>query len=255
MRTLSLFLGLCLLFGVSSLGASGLDIRATDLGLPSASMQDDVFFSDFDSETRTVIRVSDPLHHYNRFMTGFNDIAYRYAIIPTARGYGAVMPKPVRLGISNAFSNLFFPIRFVNNVLQFKFKNAGVELARFTVNSTVGIGGLFDPAKHWLDLSPKREDFGQTLGRFGVGNGPYFVWPILGPSNFRDSIGMIADGMIDPITLTTRIGDTMSLKMAKSINEVSLNPDEYDTLRNASLDFYTFMKDGYTQRRLAQILE
>ena len=200
--------------------------------------------------------VYDPLRGYNQFMTGVNDVAYTYFFIPTAKGFGYVVPKPIRRGISNVFTNLFSPIRLANSLLQLKPRNAGVELARFTVNSTIGVAGLFDPASHWFNLKPvPREDFGQTLGKLGVKSGPFIVLPILGPSNLRDSVGMITDAVFDPINLTDAISDGMEIRLIRVFNEVSLNPDEYDTVKGASLDFYSFMRDSYTQRRNHQILE
>jgi phospholipid-binding lipoprotein MlaA len=206
------------------------------------------------SPTKSV--VSDPLGGYNRFMTGVNDVVYSYALIPVAKGFGYVVPKPVRRGISNVFTNAFFPIRFANSILQLKVKKAGVEAARFAVNSTIGVAGIFDPASSWLHLeAAPPEDFGQTLGKLGIGAGPYFVWPILGPSNIRDSVGRIVDSFFNPTQLFEGGTDIATLRLMQVSNEISLNPDQYDTLKGASLDFYSFMRDGYSRQREKQILE
>ncbi len=213
-------------------------------------------FDDFDAPVSpTASKVSDPLHGYNYAMTHFNDVAYSYVLIPISRGFGRVVPRPVRKGISNIFSNAFFPIRFVNSLLQLKLKRAGVEVVRFTVNSTVGLAGVFDPADAWLYLKSTPEDFGQTLGNMGIGGGPYIVWPLLGPSNLRDTVGLVADSFLNPINLTHHISENLVIRTTGAVNAVSLNPDEYDTLRGASLDFYSFIRDGYQQKRDHQISE
>ena len=146
---------------------------------------DDLSFLDEEDE---VIEVYDPFEKFNRGMFWFNDKAYFYVMKPVAKGWRWLAPEPLRLGIRNFFSNLRAPIRFVNAALQGKFRDAGNELTRFGVNSTLGIGGLFDPAKAHFGIERKIEDTGQTLAHYGVGPGPYLVLPFLGPSNFRDGM-------------------------------------------------------------------
>ena len=167
------------------------------------------------------------------------------------------------LPIYNFFDNLYFPTRFVNNLLQGKIKNASEEAGRFAINSTLGIFGLFDVAKTKFDLYEHREDFGQTLGFYGVDGGPHIVLPIFGPSNIRDALGMIPDSYISPFDYKERrwftVTDTLTeLVMAKSyeeINSFSLNNNQYEKLKQDSIDLYPYLRDVYEQYRDNQIKE
>ncbi|MGM0622566.1 MAG: MlaA family lipoprotein, partial [Campylobacterota bacterium] len=129
--------------------------------------------------------VYDPFQGYNRVMTGFNDKFYVYLLNPVTKGYKTVAPKQLRDRFSDFFHNLMFPIRFANNILQGKFEGATIEVGRFLFNTTFGVGGLFDAASA-QGLKVYDEDFGQTLGHYGVGPGPHIVMPFLGPTNLRD---------------------------------------------------------------------
>ena len=117
----------------------------------------------------------DPFSAYNRVMTSFNDTLWVYFFTPVTNGYNAVVTEEIRTSIDNAFNNLYFPVRLVDNIFQAKFVNASEETGRFVINSTVGVLGLFDPAKSKFDLQEHKEDFGQTLGFYGVGSGPHIV--------------------------------------------------------------------------------
>ena len=128
--------------------------------------------------------VWDPLEGYNRLMTDFNDGFQVYVFVPVTDGYKAVVPEGVRNSIGNFFKNLLFPVRFFNNVLQLKLMNAGEEFARFGINTTIGFFGFFDPAKSVFGLQEHPEDFGQTLGHYGVGGGFHLVLPFLGTVQF-----------------------------------------------------------------------
>ncbi|WP_169779310.1 MlaA family lipoprotein, partial [Campylobacter curvus] len=154
---------------------------------------------EFDVEFDAKANTFDPLSGYNRVMTNVNDFIYSNMLTPAAKGYAYVVPEPARTAISNFFDNLMFPIRFVNNVLQFKFQNAGEETLRFLANTIIGFGGLTDGAKYY-GLKEHDEDLGQTLGYWGVGSGFHIVWPILGPSNLRDTAGMVGDYFANPIS-------------------------------------------------------
>ncbi|MBQ1420509.1 MAG: VacJ family lipoprotein, partial [Desulfovibrio sp.] len=145
--------------------------------------------------------IADPIEPWNRFWFGFNDIFYLYVANPAYRFWETVTPRQLRTGISNVFRNLLFPMRFINNLLQFRFKEAGVEFGRFIVNSTAGLGGLVDIAKHKktiVPVHPEGEDFGQTLGRWGFGHGFYIVWPFIGPSSVRETFGRAGDYFLYP---------------------------------------------------------
>ena len=157
---------------------------------------DDEFEDEFGAAEKEVF---DPLSGYNRVMTDFNDSLYVWVLDPVARGYRWVLPYAARRGVKNFFHNLLFPLRFVNNALQLKIKNAGEEFLRFSINSTIGILGFWDPAKEWFDLEAHEEDFGQTLGYYGVGGGFHVVLPFLGPSNVRDMFSLYPDMQMDPV--------------------------------------------------------
>ena len=157
---------------------------------------DDGFEDEFENAEEEIF---DPLSGYNSVMTEFNDGFYVFVLDPVARGYRWIMPDPARRGVKNFFHNLLFPIRFVNNALQLKPINAGEEMFRFIINSTVGIFGIWDPAKEWFGLEAHEEDFGQTLGYYGVGGGFHIVLPFLGPSNLRDMFSLYPDMQMDPV--------------------------------------------------------
>jgi phospholipid-binding lipoprotein MlaA len=167
---------------------------------------------------------------------------------PVARVF-RVVPEPARISVANFFTNITTPIRFVNSLLQLKFGDAGNELARFVINTTVGIGGLFDPARKWADIRLKEEDFGQTLGWYGIGTGTYMVFPILGPTNTRDGIGDVVDLLFDPIAYVDNIYLYLSLKSLAGVNATSLDKDTYESIKKRSLDPYIFIRNAYTQRR------
>ena len=169
-----------------------------DVVMPEESK---ISLDEFEEEysTDNEVAIVDPLSGYNRTMTSFNDKVFTYALNPISKGYAVITPKLVRQSLSNFIHNIKFPIRFVNNMLQGKFQNSSDELERFIVNSTVGIGGLFDPAATYMHIPAHNEDFGQTLGHYGVGAGFHIVLPLLGPSNVRDIIGLTADGYTSPL--------------------------------------------------------
>ena len=222
---------------------------------------DDSFEDEFDSPEEKPI--FDPLSGYNSLMTGFNDKFYTNLLIPTAKGYRNIVPEGGRKSVSNFFDNLLFPVRFVNNVLQLKLKNAGEEVARFGINSTIGLLGLFDVAKSEFNLKPHEEDFGQTLGHYGVGSGFHVVLPFLGPSNVRDAISLFVDSTVDPIyeydsrfyNITKKEYESLALKSYDILNDRSLHIGEYASLKKDALVLYPFLRDLYEQRRAKLIKE
>lgn len=214
------------------------------------------------------VQVSDPLEGFNRAMFKFNDFMYFYAFKPLSQAWKAVVFEPVRVGIKNAFYNLRMPIRFVNCLLQGKAKRAGAEMGQFLLNSTFGLGGLFDVAEG-VNLNPPAEDFGQTLGSWGAGHGPYIVWPLLGPSSLRDTAGKAVDNFLDPITwVFWEFGDDdsslielqdegqefwipLGITMAEQINDLSFRIGDYEALKESSLDPYVGLRSAYIQSRNA----
>lgn len=190
----------------------------------------------------------DPFEGFNRGVTRFNDEADRLVLKPVATGYVAVVPELVRTGVSNFFSNLGDVWTFVNSVLQLKPQAAGETLIRFTLNSTLGLGGLLDIASE-AGIEKYNEDFGLTLGRWGVGPGPYVVLPLLGPSTLRDSLATGIESNGSPIS---GIGDVRTRNTVYALNIVDRRSAFLDAgtlLDQAALDKYAFTRDAYLQRR------
>jgi phospholipid-binding lipoprotein MlaA len=193
--------------------------------------------------------VYDPLETINRGTFWFNDKLYFYLLKPVAKGYRWIMPEPLMLGVGNFFSNLASPVRIINAGLQGKFTDAGNELTRFAVNTTIGIGGLFDTAKDHFDLKKKEEDTGQTLGFYGIGPGPYLVLPFFGPSSFRDGLGLLADSRMDLTYYLWEDRDYWAAIILKTVNTVALDKDTYEGIKKDALDPYLFVRDAWTQYR------
>jgi len=191
----------------------------------------------------------DPLSGYNRLMTQVNDRLYFWLLKPAAQGYSAVVPEGARLAVGRFFTNLMMPVRFVNNLLQLKPQRAGVELTRFAVNSTIGVLGFGDPAAKHFGMQPCPEDFGQTLGHYGVGGGFHIVLPLLGPSNLRDTIGLVPDFFLDPVSHLDGSEVRLAVRAYDKVNLTSLHIGEYESLKLDAIDLYTFLRDGYEQRR------
>lgn len=217
---------------------------------------DDDFNSDFDDWDAPGILISDPLEPLNRGMFWVNDKLYFYLFKPLARGYRAVVPRPARVSVGNFFLNVATPVRAGNALLQLKFTNAGTEVYRFIVNTSIGVGGLFDPAASVAGVRRVPADFGQTLGSYGFGHGFYLVLPVVGPSSLRDGAGTFVDSFADPFRYTSL--ETMELvliRMFDATNRLSLDRDSYEGIIRDSLDPYLFVRDAYAQRRRAQVGE
>lgn len=198
--------------------------------------------------------VSDPLEPWNRLMFSFNDKLSAWILEPLATGYKALVPEGGRIAVRNVFHNLETPVHVTNALLQGKGKAAGEELGRFLINSTVGIGGLFDIAALHFNLHSGDEDLGQTLGHYGVGDGIYMVWPVLGPANVRDTVGAAGDWFLDPLNYKPEgFWDQTGIKFYARINEVSLRLEEFQSLRKDTLDPYVALRNGYTQRRREKV--
>ena len=220
----------------------------------------------FDEEyvEETVKPQSDPLSGYNRVMTSFNDTLFISLVNPLSKGYATVLPEALRLGIANFIHNIEFPIRFANNLLQGKFQNSSDELERFIVNTTAGVAGIFDPASTYMHLPAHNEDFGQTLGYYGVGAGYHVVLPLLGPSNIRDIIGLVGDGYASPLIYDSTLKEmripknyweSTGIYSLKMINKNALNLGAYESLKKDAIDLYPFLRDIYEQKRTADIQE
>jgi phospholipid-binding lipoprotein MlaA len=208
----------------------------------------------FAAESPPPLTVADPIEPVNRGIFYVNDKLYRWLLKPVAKGYAYVVPEGVRVGVRNFFSNLATPIRVVNTLFQGKVAATGTELARFGINSTIGMAGFFDAAKDW-HLDRKDEDTGQTLGFWGLGNGFYLVLPILGPSTARDTVGIVGDAFLDPLTYLLRPRDAVYTRVLKTENDLSFRLDEYEELIASSVDPYVAVRNAYIQIRAKRVGE
>lgn len=197
---------------------------------------------------------ADPLESINRSIYKFNDSVDKAVIKPVARGYQAVMPTVGRIMVTNFFSNLDDVVVTANDLLQLKLVQGFSDGMRFFVNSTVGVFGLIDVASTG-DLKKHNEDFGQTLGKWGVGNGPYLVLPILGPSTLRDSVGDYVDTIPDPIYQIEHMRTRNQVYTTKKVNRRAGLLDQEKVLDEAMIDPYEFVRDAYLLRRLSQVYD
>jgi phospholipid-binding lipoprotein MlaA len=198
----------------------------------------------------------DPWESFNEKMFTFNRNLDKYLLKPVARAYRFVMPEPWQVLIANGFDNINFVPRMVNSLLQGKWGGAGREVSRFLINSTAGIGGLFDPAKDYWGIQKSREDFGQTLGVWGAGAGPYLVLPFMEPLTVRDGIGKALDGFKDPLgNFLPFFWDRFGMKVGDTINDRALNYDLFQGFEESVIDMYSAVRHGYLQRRQQLIKE
>jgi phospholipid-binding lipoprotein MlaA len=196
-------------------------------------------------------KIRDPLEKLNRATYKFNDALDRMALRPVARLYRAVVPKPVRGAVSNFLVNLRYPTTVLNDFLQVRFTNGFSDSARFIVNTTIGIGGLFDPASHF-GLQRHEQDFGQTLGHWGVPSGPYLVLPLLGPSDFRDAPAKYVDHYADPIRyLPARLHRTRLQNIEYGLTAVDSRAGflSIDEMLRSSFDPYVVVRNSYLKHR------
>ena len=217
----------------------------------------------------------DPWEGFNSVMFEFNRKLDKYLIKPVAQVYDKIVPTALQKGISNFSHNARFGPRLINNMLQLKARGTGLELSRFLINSTLGIGGLFDPAKNWFGLETPDEDTGQTLGAYGVPPGPYLVLPLLPPLTVRDFFGAILDFGADPVNYfvfpTFEVDDwpsavahknrdtttilQFSTRVVEIVNYRSLNLETFEGVEEATLDLYSAVRNAYLQKRAKAIRE
>jgi len=196
----------------------------------------------------------DPFESFNEKMFWFNrEVVDRYVLKPIATGWDFLLPDPVQRGVHNFFDNLAVVRRVVNNGLQLKFTGAATELARFTINSTVGIVGFFDVAKDAFGIEQRDEDTGQTFGVWGAGPGAYLVLPFLPPLTVRDGIGYAFDAAMTPYTYFIPWWGTVAGSLTNTVNERSLNLDRFERVAESTVDLYGAVRNGYLQRRAAAI--
>jgi phospholipid-binding lipoprotein MlaA len=197
----------------------------------------------------------DPWEPYNEKMFSFNhDVFDRFVLKPVATAWDTILPDAVQRSLGNVFENLGMPRRVVNSLLQLKFKGAGYEATRFLLNTTIGIGGIFDIAKE-AGVPRSDEDTGQTLGVYGVGPGPYLIVPFLPPLTVRDGIGFAADAAMDPISYFIPFAAAAGRTAGKTVNDRSQNLEFFESVEENVIDLYSGVRNAYLQRRQRAIQE
>jgi phospholipid-binding lipoprotein MlaA len=198
---------------------------------------------------------ADPLEPLNRAIFGFNETFDRALLKPVAEGYRAVLPEMARAGVTNFFSNIADVWIAANNLLQGKPESALQDVMRVAINTVIGLGGLIDVASD-AGLEKHNEDFGQTLGRWGVGSGPYLVLPFLGPSTIRDGIALVGfDTAVDPVWNVNHVPTRNTLYSARAVNARADALDAVRAMEEAALDKYRFVRDSHLQRRRSLIYD
>lgn len=204
--------------------------------------------------------IKDPFEPFNRAMFTFNDKAFHYFFKPIYTGYNSMVPEKARVSVRNFYTNIKMPVRFFNCLFQANLKGAGTEMLRFVINSTVGVAGFLDPAKSKFHIEKQDRDFGQTLGKYRMESGTYFVWPFIGPSNTRDTIGFLGDGALNPITWVSYFFLTPIESMGNytydTVNDISIDKGStYESITKPAIDPYIALQDAYTQNRMKKIKE
>ncbi|MDP5150095.1 MlaA family lipoprotein [Rheinheimera baltica] len=190
---------------------------------------------------------NDSLEGWNRGTFAFNHFTYTYALIPLAKGYEYITPAPVRDKIGNAFSNIREPLSMLNNLAAGELKDAGTNLGRFLINTTIGILGLFDPATAWFDLPEAKQSIADTLAGYGVAPGPYLVLPLLGQNNVRGSTSVVSEYLLDPIGQVTNPPDTYYLQGVDAVDSFSDRARVYEELYRQAEDPYLYFRNQFLQ--------
>lgn len=218
--------------------------------------EEENFEVDFGDEEEASLEVNDLIQPVNRVFNHFNRWFYRHLARPAAKTYVKVIPQPGRYGVRNVFRNLSSPVRFVNSGFQLKFKESGRETSRFVLNSVFGFFGVFDVARYQFGIeAPPSEDFGQTLGKIGVWEGPYIELPFMGPSNLRDFFAGTFDRVINPGTylLPHNPWWLTGVNAVETLHGVSEHMPRIDAVLRDSIDPYLMMRDGFVQLRRAEV--
>jgi phospholipid-binding lipoprotein MlaA len=196
---------------------------------------------------------SDPLSGFNEPMFTFNLKLDEWVLRPVATGYSYVLAEPARKGVGRFFDNVRVIPRFANNLFQLKLVEAGGEVARFGINTTVGVLGFFDPADEWFGLKEHHNDFGLTIRYYNIPTGPYVMLPFFGPSTIGDTVGLVADGAMNPmdyllpwyVTLAANTGQ----RVVEAVNYRSLHMNQFEEADRYAIDLYGAVQDAYLQTR------
>ncbi|MEC4681352.1 MAG: VacJ family lipoprotein, partial [Nitrospirota bacterium] len=248
-------------------------VESAEVSLDADAGLDDEFLDPFDEFDDAQLEEYDPLESVNSVVFEFNYQLDKYVVKPVAKVYNFFIPPDVQQSFANVFQNIRFFPRFLNNLFQAKFEGAGIEISRFLINSTLGVGGMFDPAKIMFDLDTPLEDLGQTLGTYGVSPGPYLVVPFYGPFTLRDGAGFIGDAFLDPFnwfvlpfvttdSIPQLVQDRSTLRNIRlgltggeAVNVRSLSLEKFQGVEEGTLDLYGAIRNGYLQQRLHAIQE
>jgi phospholipid-binding lipoprotein MlaA len=246
-------IALAVMLSLGTLGAGHLPPTA-----PDVQPLEELVVTDTKLELDEIEPVSedyDPWERFNEKMFAFNYKLDLRILKPVAKVYNGIVLDGEKLAIYNASHNVAMPGRFINSLLQGKFKGAGRELSRFVINSTLGVGGLADVAKYQFHVEKSEENTGQTLGHYGAGPGPYLVLPFLPPLTVRDAVGYAFDVALDPFSYTLPFLGRVAKTTEDTVNNRALNLDEYESVEEATIDLYGAVRNGYLTRRKQQIAE
>ncbi len=232
-------------------------------GMQLAQFEDDDIWDDSgklitDGLDRQAVEVSDPFEGWNRFWFEVNDALYFGVFKPLAQGYEFIIPERPRGWVRNFFDNLMYPVRLVGCLLQGKFESAGMETSKFLINSTIGLAGFADLTEGRKTVRPiptGDEDIGQAFGAWGMGPGPYLVWPVLGPSSARDTVGKVGEYFITPTTYIHPWYWSVATKSYARINALTFEIGRYESLMDSSVDPYAAVRDAYLKLRAKKVSE
>jgi phospholipid-binding lipoprotein MlaA len=241
------FLFVCLPLPLWAAEAKPAATGPTPAAAPSTDQDD--YEDEYDDDSKKVT-VADPIEPVNRVIFWFNDKMYFYALKPAAQGVRLVVPIEIRSGVKNMFHNIRFPVRFVNSLLQAKWLKARNEFCQFFLNTTVGFLGFADVASIYPELNTSPEDTGQTFAVWGWESSFYLMLPVFGPSTGRDSVGKVGDILLDPLYwLVPGIPPSVALRAGEAVNDTTFRIGDYEAIKDASLDSYVAIRNGFIQNR------
>jgi phospholipid-binding lipoprotein MlaA len=209
----------------------------------------------FDDDFASLPKIDDRFESFNRYMFGVNSKIERYFFEPLTKGYRFITPEPARLAIRNAFDNVGMPSRLVSSAVQGDFEKSGRTFSRFLINSTAGVGGLFDIAENYVGLNSVDEDFDQALANYGTPHGPYLVLPVFGPTSTRHAFGRTVDSLLNPVNYFLPFLGNAGLTVGEQVNSFSFYIDDKKALDQDAVDPYQSMQDFYYQNRQKKIKE
>jgi phospholipid-binding lipoprotein MlaA len=236
----------------------GTEATPAEASVSALTAEEEALFDDDlngwkEEEEQQTNLIADPIEPFNRVMFKFNEKLYDWLLRPVALGYRNITPQEFRVGLNNFFNNLTTPIRFTNCLLQGKGQAAAAELSKFIFNSTFGVLGFGDLFQDYPEMYPDSEDLGQTFGSYGAGEGFYLVWPILGPSTLRDTIGFTGDVFLNPLTYVDSSGARLTAQGADRINKISFRIEDIDAARQVAFDPYEAARNFTIQTRRSKV--